>query len=286
MNRIKGGNDGLRFYLLGDVHIEKEHSFETFSLPRPVQCLLGYLLVYRDRFHSREALENRLWDDEDIVRSRACLSTALWRLRRVIEHDRHRGMYVTQTAQTDIKFNTTSHYSLDVEILESKISRIVATPVDKLTEAEVSESEDALALYRGDLLEGHCGDWVIGERERLRALYLDSLAVAMEYRASRGDYARALAHGHKALQIEPLREDIHRTVMQVYAMSGRIAQALRQFSVCRDLLRKELGIAPMRATLALHEEIAQQVAIPRNPAMSPPLRPARGTSQPHRQQAR
>ena len=280
MNRGSTCNNGLHFYLLGDVHIEKERSFEAIFLPRPVQSLLGYLLVYRDRIHSREALAARLWDDDDTVRSRACLSTALWRLRRIIEQDVSRGTYLVQTAQTDIKFNTTSPYSLDVEILESKLSRLVATPIDKLAEPQVSESEDALALYRGDLLEGHDADWVVGERERLRALYLDSLVVAMEYRASRGDYSRALAHGHKALHIEPLREDIHRTVMHLYAQSGRIAQALRQFNVCRDLLHKELGIAPMRTTLALHDEIARQVAISsRTPMSAQTQRVPRGSTQ-------
>jgi DNA-binding SARP family transcriptional activator len=267
INEAQTSAVSMRFYLLGDVHIERQNSTSVVVLPRSTQGLLVYLLVYRDRSHSREVLADRLWSEQEGDRARASLSTALWRLRGIIEpNSASRGTYLQQIARNEIKFNTDSPFWLDLDVLETIISAVLKKRVDELTEHEITETESALELYRGDLLEGYYGDWAVGERERLRALYLDGLWVAMEHRAQRGGYQRALAHGHKALRLEPIREDIHRMVMDIYARSGRAGQALLQFDTCRRLLRKELGIAPMQETIALRDEIARQVKIAQLPS--------------------
>ena len=46
--------------------------------------------------------------------------------------------------------------------------------------------------------------------------------------------------------------------MQLYASSGEIGSALRQFEACRDTLKRELGIAPSEETEALHRAIRNQ----------------------------
>jgi DNA-binding SARP family transcriptional activator len=51
-------------------------------------------------------------------------------------------------------------------------------------------------------------------------------------------------------------------VMEIYARSGRIAQAVRQYQSCRDILSSELGIAPAEETVLLHGRISRDVAIP------------------------
>jgi two-component SAPR family response regulator len=183
-------------------------------------------------------------------------------LRALVEPQRAaRGTFLIHSAKSEIKFNTQSAYWLDIEALELKVTAILTKRGQDLTEQEISEAETALRLYRGDLLEGQYSEWALIERERLRALYIDGLAIVAEYRALRGDYVRALAFGRTALRMEPLREDIHRTMMEIYARSGRIAQAVRQFESCRDILFKELGIAPAEETALLHNRITRQVAV-------------------------
>ena len=53
-----------------------------------------------------------------------------------------------------------------------------------------------------------------------------------------------------------LREDVHRELMQLFVLNGQRAHALRQFEHCRELLRRELAIHPMRETMALYQKIA------------------------------
>ncbi len=57
-------------------------------VPRSIQPLLAYLLLYRARFHNRQVLSEALWNGLDPDRAQRRLSTALWRLRRLVPSSR------------------------------------------------------------------------------------------------------------------------------------------------------------------------------------------------------
>src|SRR5262249_41136830 len=116
--------------------------------------------------------------------------------------------------------------------------------------------EGAMDLYGGDLLEGFYDDWALRERERLRLVYLNSLAFLMRHHARRGAFDRSLAWGRRLLQFDPLREEIHREMMRLYAESGQRALALRQYETCREALATELHIHPMEDTRTFYAELA------------------------------
>jgi DNA-binding SARP family transcriptional activator len=66
----------------------------------------------------------------------------------------------------------------------------------------------------------------------------------------------ALTHAREAVRLEPYRESGYRRLMRMLAARGDRAEAVRVFNQCRDLLQKELGVAPSAETEALHREIA------------------------------
>ena len=65
----------------------------------------------------------------------------------------------------------------------------------------------------------------------------------------------AIALCRQALLVEPEREDAHRRLMAAYARVGQRAQALRQFELCAEALRRRLQTLPSPETAALHERI-------------------------------
>jgi predicted ATPase len=78
------------------------------------------------------------------------------------------------------------------------------------------------------------------------------LAEALE---KRGAYSAAADRLREVLQRDPTREDVHRRLMVLYAESGARDQAVRQFHACRDVLLRELGLMPEKATVALYQDI-------------------------------
>jgi len=246
----------LRICLFGSVQIGRDGVLPGDKVTHTVQALLAYLLLHRHHSVPRELLAGIFWGDYSEDRARGCLSTALWRLRRVLEPEGiPRGTYLVTTPAEQVGFNWNSPHWLDVAAFEERVVRILAEPVHVIEAADVQETEKALQLYTGELLEGVNYDWALRERERLRGLYLDTLSHLMHYYKHHGAYAESLTCGQRILYYDPLREEIHREMMRLYVEGGQRAQAVRQYEICREILATELGIPPMEETQALYAQI-------------------------------
>jgi DNA-binding SARP family transcriptional activator len=250
----------LKVRLFGHFQLDHAGHPDTVKVTRIIQGLLAYLLLYRHRSHPREVLAGLFWGDYPEARARSCLSTALWRLRLVLEPpNTMKGTYLITTPLGEVGFNREADYWLDVAVFEEKVGGTLEKPSEELEVQDASALQKALALYTGDLLEGFYEDWALRERERLRALQLKGLRHLMRYWKHCGDYEAGLECGRQILAFEPLWEEVHREVMRLYVANGQRALAIRQYQTCCGILDKELGIAPMEETKALHYHILQNV---------------------------
>jgi DNA-binding SARP family transcriptional activator len=74
------------------------------------------------------------------------------------------------------------------------------------------------------------------------------------------------------LHVEPWREDVHRTLMGLYAENGRRAKAIAQYHACRQALESELAVTPMAETEALYQRLLTNSQGAR-PAIAAPNQP-------------
>ena len=147
---------------------------------------------------------------------------------------------------------------LNLDDLEFDVARFEelaagATP-DKL--------EQAIVLYRGDLLDGFSlreepfEDWLRVERERLRAIAVAALEkLVAHYSGADNNLALCVRAATRLLVLEPLREDIHRALMRAYAAQTRFSLALKQYQRCRYALQRELGLQPEPETRRLYQDL-------------------------------
>jgi DNA-binding SARP family transcriptional activator len=259
----------LRVHLLGGVRISDRGRPEV-RLTHTLQLLLAYLLLERRRTHPRDALAGLLWADFPEERARACLNTALWRLRCALEPPgTRRGAYLVTTAVGDVGFNSSSDHWLDVAVLERDLSRVLGIPPERLTPDDAHRLELVLRLYTGDLLEGCFDDWALRERGRLAALYVRGLEHAMRYHRRRGNAQRSIDYADQILRRDGIREDIHRELMELYDAAGERARAIRQYADCRNDLGRELGIFPGPETQALFRRLLDEAG--GDGSVAPPL---------------
>ncbi|MFQ5741942.1 MAG: BTAD domain-containing putative transcriptional regulator, partial [Acidobacteriota bacterium] len=114
----------------------------------------------------------------------------------------------------------------------------------------------ALRFYSGDLLaEDLYEDWVWNKREQLRILHQGLLSKLAQLYQEKGLNSAAIEVLNALLSSEPANEDAHRRLMLVYAESGHRQQALRQYLLCREAVRRELDAEPEEATRSLHDRI-------------------------------
>jgi DNA-binding SARP family transcriptional activator len=129
--------------------------------------------------------------------------------------------------------------------------------------AEHLHRSDLATLCSGELLEGldnlsiSFDQWLIGERsrftERLRSLLEADLKQAHRTNrdaSERADIARRL------IRFDPSHEGASRILMRALADMGERAQALREYSRLREVLKRTLDVEPSRESHALYEVIA------------------------------
>jgi DNA-binding SARP family transcriptional activator len=258
----------LRVRLFGGLAIERDDWSAPAPLSPAAEALFAHLILERRRSHARDALAGLFWGDMPDDRARNCLNTALWRIRRVLEPDPGtRGTYVETTPSGDVRFNTASDFWLDVAVFEDVLDELLAVQAEDLREDDIRRLESAVDLYAGDLLARVFDDWVLVERERLRARWVDAQVHLMRAYRTHGAWQESLAHARRVIGIDPLREEVHRELMSLYFESGQPAQAVRQYELCREILLRELGIAPAPATQALRARLGPPDASP------PPAQP-------------
>lgn len=133
-----------------------------------------------------------------------------------------------------------------------------------LTPEQTTELEAAVELYVGDLLEGIYEDWCLYDRERLGLLYADALSILMTFHERNGTYERGLAYGERLLARNNIHERAHRQMMRLYWLAGDRGAALAQYKLCVQILRDELGLAPLDDTRRLYEQMIQNQFQPGN----------------------
>jgi DNA-binding SARP family transcriptional activator len=257
----------LRVSLFGSVRVCNGETPLEMKLTRPMQGILAYLILNRHRTHPREMLAEIFWGDKSQDRSRASLNTALWQLRNAMEPDGvPRGTYLLSDHPNEVGFNPQSPFWLDVQAFEEGTHRFLQPDPVKPSDDCVEQLENIILHYKGDLLEGFYEDWVLREREYLRARYLAALGCLMGLHWKRADHEKSLACGQKILEMDPLREEVHRYMMQLYLEAGQRARAIQQYEICSKALARELHIEPMPETQELYHHLIASTPISPAPA--------------------
>jgi DNA-binding SARP family transcriptional activator len=268
----------MRIWLFGSMsiatsagpHDATPDGIEAVAIAGRCANLLAYLALGHGRYFSRSELLDSLWPEQGTAHHTGSFNTALWRLRRMIERPPLKpGDLITADRRGAIGLNGPAGIWLDVDEFERMIAPGLSKPLERLSDADIDDLNRGVALYKSDILLDLTDDWALREREKHRRNYLNALWRLMQVASIRRDYAEGIRHAQAILDNDALREDVHRELMQLFVLGGQRAQALRQFEKCRELLRKELAIQPMRETLALYQKIANS-AIGSDPEPTPP----------------
>lgn len=264
--------------LLGSLRVQRGIQVLECLQRSKVQELFCYLLLHRDRRLSREALASLLWSECGTSQSKKYFRQVLWQLQLnlhvLTRPTRSQLLFVEGDG---VRLRLPPGFWLDVAEFERASSSAQGCPGEQLDPQRAQALEEAVALYRGDLLEGWYQDWCLFERERLHNLYLGMLDKLMACCEARRDYEKCLAYGEKILCDDRAHERTHLRMMRARYLAGDRAGALRQYEHCVAALQEDLNVRPALRTAELYEQIcADRVEIPasRPAEPAPPAAPA------------
>ncbi len=214
-----------------------------------VRALLVFLLFHRDRRSSRDRLASLLWPEKEEEAARRNLRQAVYNLKRVLPAIDDQ----TEAVLADrdhIAFHPRLSIWFDVdEFHKSRQRGLFEDRVDPHYLAE------AAGVYRGDLLQAFSikdssefEHWLSHERTQLREQAANVYRTLVECYLARGEIRLGTRFAHRLATIDPLSEEAHGYLIQLYGYSGRRSRAVAQYETLRHLLDEELGIEPSAET--------------------------------------
>ncbi len=237
--------------LLGSVQVERDglpmQGFESLK----TLALLGYLAVCGHPV-SREKLIGLFWGEKTETRGRGNLRRVLHNLNQIMPGCLEADRYI-------IRWKSSPNCQSDTELF-----------IHLMEQSNTSALAQAIALYRGDFMEGlylnDCPEfenWLFIEQERWRQRAARTFTRLIDQYTRRGEYAQALDAAQQLLTLTPWRESTHRQIMGLLARTGQRGEALRQYNICRRMLADEFGVEPSNETQALYRRIRAAEARPR-----------------------
>src|ERR1700676_2417904 len=245
----------LKIRLFGQISVQRGGQ-PLSGLSTKALELLCYLLLHRERGHTREALAGLFWPEAPDSLSKKYLRQAVWRLHSTLASraDQTQAELLIVHAGW-IRVNPEAAWWLDVAAFEQAYDLYRDTPGEGLTDRAAQALEAAVVLYRGDLIEAWYQDWCVYERDRLQLTYLAMLEQLMSHCEARRRYPKGIAYGQYILRYDPARECTHRHLMRLYYQAGDRTTALRQYDRCAAAMAKHFNLQPSRETIALYHQV-------------------------------
>lgn len=266
----------LSVSLLGPFQVARDGHIITEFESDKVRALLAYLGTESDHEHRRDAILGLLWPDQPQRMARNNLRQALFKLRQAISDHQADPPYLL-TSRDSIGWNGASSHWIDVAAFMGLLTTVQSHAHQRLDLCEpcLQRLHQAADLYRGPFLEQlslphntEFEEWLLFRRESFQRRMLVALGQLTAAYEARRAFDIALRYAHRQVALEPWREESHRQLMHLLALTGQRSDALAQYEVCRRLLEEELGVEPAPETNALYEQI-RQGALPGAPGPAP-----------------
>ena len=264
--------DRWRIELFGGLRVRSGDREISRFRSQKTGALLGYLARHPDRRHPREVLVEVFWPGSDPQQGRACLSTALWSLRRQLEPPGEEYGEVVVADRNAVGLNADA-ITTDVADFLAALGAVRAAGQPGGREI----MEGAVDIYQGEFLSGYYEDWVLHERRRLAEQFHQALSELLSLLEDAGDLHRAVEYAMRGVRADPLREEAHRELIRLHLAAGHPEMALRRYRELEQLFARELGVSPTSSTRSLVEQIERQAGRSVAPAAPapPPLRTSR-----------
>jgi class 3 adenylate cyclase len=188
----------------------------------------------------REWLAGLLWPDRSTSQGLATLRRDRTDLRRALGPEA--GRLVSPTS-----------YSLSLDLTGAWVDLLQFDAA--IAGAELPVLEQAVALYRGPLLDGWTEEWVFQERAPREQAFLRALEILAEQSQAAGELATAEGYLRRAVAADPFRDTAIRSLMAVLSARGNYAMVIQTYRDLRRRLHEELNAEPDPETTDLFQRL-------------------------------
>ena len=251
----------LTINMLGSIEIFRDRARPfaadawTTRRSRDILCFIA------SRPHRRVPKDNivdTFWRDVDVKTIERNFHPTMSHIRKALNSNQPLKQNFLAYRDGEYQLNSEFAYRIDTEQFDRFIADGEAARRERNFDRCIVLYEQAVALYRGDFMQGSYDDWVEEQRSYYREQYLRMLESLAAVAEQKQEFVRAMDLAQRILRDDPFREDIHCLVMRAQAAVGNRVAVKEQYEALRALLKKELGVEPAMQTQKVFKELLGQ----------------------------
>jgi two-component SAPR family response regulator len=238
----------LEVHALGEGRVVRDGHLLTTSDWQAAMSKELFFFILMNGPIERDAIGLEFWPDASRKKMSDSFHSTLYRIRRAVGQD----VIVVDDGYYRIG---DLNYWFDVSEFEIAVERArLLPPQDPQAERLWGQ---AVSLYQGDLLPEVDRMWCVPTRERFREMHLEALVGLGRCAEARGEYDEAIDWYDRAMEVDELREDICRYIMQCFIQVGMRSKAMERYRRCQDVIERELGLGVSEETQRLAQQIRE-----------------------------
>ncbi|HEX5708757.1 MAG TPA: BTAD domain-containing putative transcriptional regulator, partial [Pyrinomonadaceae bacterium] len=248
----------LSINMLGAVEIFRDPARPLAAdawVTKRARDILCFIASRRHRRASKDTIIDTFWADADFAVVEKNFHPTVSHIRKALNSNQPLKQNFLLYRDGDYQLNPEFSYSIDIEEFDRLVAEGEAARRARDQETLVRAFEGALALYRGDFMQGSYDDWVEEQRSYYQEQYLRLLEMLATAARKSEEWPRSLHLAQQILREDPFREDVHCAVMRAHAALGNRVAVREQYETLRKLLRKELGVEPAAETQRIYKEL-------------------------------
>lgn len=242
----------IRVLTLGRFQIElggERLAFAGKVAKKPLE-LLQFIIASGGTDVSAATVMFALWRELEGDKARSAFNVALHRLRKLLGND---DAVVLELGRVSLNPKLVWVDCLAFELL---VDGAGGAATATLAPAAALGAQRAVLMYGGHFLhETEDEPWQMVCRSRLASKFKRTVTLLARVGVAGGDTRAVRSLLERALELDPLAEDIARELMRLLSDAGEQAAALNVFEHCRAAIAQGLNAQPASATLALVQRI-------------------------------
>jgi len=216
--------------------------------------ILCFIASRQHRRASKDTLIDTFWRDDDPESVEKKFHPTISYIRKALNSNQLLRQNFLLYKDGDYLLNPDLSCRSDAEEFDRLVAEAAAARRRGQTEQCLRAYEEAVALYRGEFMQGTHDEWAEEQRSYYRDQYLRMLEKLAAAAQGAGEWERTLALSQKILRDDPFREEVHCHVMRAHAALGNRVAVKEQYETLRGLLRRELGVEPAQETQRAYRE--------------------------------
>jgi len=248
----------LAINMLGPVEIQRDPTrplaVDAWTTRRS-RDILCFIASRRHHRASKDTIIDTFWGETDFEVVEKNFHPTVSHIRKALNSNQPLKQNFLLYRDGDYQLNPEFSYRIDLEEFDRLLSEGENARRAREFDRSVAAYENAVALYRGEFMQGSYEPWVEEQRTYYREQYLRLLEALAGVAQKTGDWPKSMRLAQRILHEDQFREDIHCLILRAHAAMGNRGALKDHFEGLKRLFQAELGVEPSSETKKLYEEL-------------------------------